>query len=383
MEAGRPRTAYNPRLNHIKIMLLSVLATPILLAAALPQEEIILNNGKVLEVERITGETFSEVTYKSKSGGSGRKPAEQVREIRHNLGPTVLNEYATAIDLMNAEDYVAALQVFNDVLSDERLLNSKRYAWVKGDSLYRQIKCMFSLADFAGAAAGADKLLAEVPNSFYYASASLVKAEALELAGNTADATSAFNKLSYDVVEKNLPQRWGKQAELGLILLDKANRGGTLRRKLEGLIATVDGKYPTVANRAKVEIGNTFIDEENFDKARKYFGAIVDGGEADAATEAAAFLGLGLCDYRAGLLMSNQDKAVLAYFSANLNFLRVVVMYKDNVALVPKSMYHSAMCFNRSGGDNRAKAVRMAGRMLKRYPNSQWTKKVKQDLNLR
>ncbi len=364
-------------------MLLSVLVPPLLFAVAMPQEELILNNGKVIEVERITSETFAEVTYKSKSGGTGRKAAEQVREIKHNLGSNMLNDYANGIDLMNAEDYVSAIQVFNEVLKDARLIDGKRYKWVKGDVLFRQAKCMYSLADFAGVSATVDRLLAEAPDSFYFAPALMAKADSLALAGDSNGAAAAFKQLASEVTAKRLPARWAKQAELGLILVDKANRGATLRRKLEGLVATVDGQYQTVANRAKVEIGNTYIDEENFSKARSFFGDIVEGGEADAATEAAAFLGLGLCDYRAGLMMEDQERATSKYFAANLNFLRVVVMYKDNVALVPKSMYFSSMCFNRSGGDNRAKAVRMAGRLLKRYPNSQWVKKAKQDLNLR
>jgi len=365
-------------------MFASLLTAPLLAAAALPQEEIVLVDGRVLEVQRITAETFSSVEYKTTGGSSGQKPADQVRELRHNIGARMLDEYAGALDYIAAEDYVAGIQVLNDVLADERLMSNSRYTWVKGDALFRQIRCMFSLADFEGVSLTVDRLLVEVPNTFYYAPALLAKADALRLGGDANAAAKAYEQLVSDVNTKSLPARWGKEAELAALLLDTSVTGETLRRNLNGIIAQVDGKFPTVASRAKVAIGDSYIAEENFTKARTYFTDIIDGGAADPGTEASAFFGMGLCDYRKGLLEEDQEAAVVAYFEANLNFLRVVAMYKDNVEMVPKSMFYSAMCFSRSGGgDNRGKALLIAGRLLKRFPNSQWTERAKTELQVR
>ncbi|MDP6942271.1 MAG: tetratricopeptide repeat protein [Planctomycetota bacterium] len=364
-------------------MLISLFAPALLCAAALPQEEIILMDGRILDVQRITGETYSEVTYKTATG-TGRKDAEQVRELKHAYGSRLLNTYADGRDLMVDEQYVVAIQAFNEVLEDKRLMTNKRYAWVKGDTLFRQVRCMFTLGDFEGVVKFVDRLLSEVPDTFYYAPALMFKAEALELKGDESGARAAFEQMSADVVAKGLPARWEKESELGLLLLDKTKSGAGLRRTLEDLVALTEKSFPTVASRATAAIGLSFIEEEKYGKAEEFFESITANDGADDRTEASAFFGLGLCNYRRGLEMEDQDSAADTYFEANLNFLRVVTMYRDNVSLVPKSMYYSSLCFNRSGGSaNRRKAISIAGRLLKRYPNSQWTAKVKRDLNLR
>ena len=340
-------------------------------------------DGRILSVERITSETYNEVTYKTATG-SGRKDADQVRELKHAYGSRLLSAYSDGRDLMVDEQYVVAIKAFNEVLDDKRVMSNKRYAWVKGDTLFRQIRCMFTLGDFEGVVKFVDRLLVEVPDTFYYAGALMYKAEALELKGDEAGARDTFKQMSADVAAKGLPARWEKESELGLLLLDKAKSGAGLRNTLEDLVALTEESFPTVASRATAAIGLSFIEEEDYSRAQEFFESIVNSDGADDRTEASAFFGLGLCSYRQGLDMTDQDSAGETYFEANLNFLRVVTMYRDNVSLVPKSMYYSSLCFNRSGGSaNRRKAISIAGRLLKRYPTSQWTAKVKRDLNLR
>ncbi len=354
-----------------------------LLATPAAQEEIVLVDGRILSVDRISSETFTEVVYRTKSKAEGRKPADQVRELRHNLGNDMLDDYAAAIQLMKIEDYVGAIQFFEGLLSDDRLLRQKRFSWVLGDSLWRQVVCRYSLSDFASVPGAVDRLLEKVPDTFYYAPALMAKAEALELSGNSSAAVIAFQQLQADVTGKGLPARWAKEAELSMLLLDKGTRGATLRRKLDGLFALTSSSYPSVASRCKVAKGDSFLAEEAWNQAAASYKSILSGSGADDQTEAGAFFGLGVCIYRQGLEMDDQDAANASYFEANLSFLRVATVYRDQVRFVPRALYYSALCFNRSGGANRAKALVVAGRLQKRFPESSWTKKVKEDLGVR
>ena len=367
-------------------MLLSALTVSFLcFAPAVPQDEIYLVNGKVMQVERVTSETYKEVLYKLRGASEGRKPADQVREVVHNLGSAVLDDYAQGLELMDAADFTGAIQIFNDVLSDDRLLEKARWKWVRQHAFFRQLRCAASLGDHAGVQEIADMLLEAVPDTFFYAPALMMKAEALAMDGNAEGARQVYRELDDAVVTKGLPQRWAREAELGLVLLDDSLKGKALRTKLEQLVNKNAGEYPTVASRARVEIGNSMIAEGDYTSAEVFFQKIVDEGGADDRTEAAAYSGLGDCAYQKALLAEDKDPeaARQLFQDAAIHHLRVVTMHKDVVALVPRSIYYSGEVFKRTEGLSSPRARQMLTRADRNYPRSPWTDRLYKTLNIR
>ncbi|NQU49255.1 MAG: hypothetical protein HQ519_11455 [Planctomycetes bacterium] len=365
-------------------MLSAITATIMLALAAAPQNELELTSGKVLKVKRIKSETYKEVVYQTMGGGDSKKDAGDVIEIRHDLTPKPLDDFAAAMAKMDEGSFAEAVPLFRAVLNDEGLLGRSSYAWVKQHSLFNQAKCMFALADMKGVAATVDKLLADTPDTFFYAPALMLKAQALVLAENPSQAKKVFETLATDVSAKDLPERWARESELGLVLLDSSLKGKAKERALAGLAEKNGTKFPTVASRANVEVGNVMVEGKEYDKAQRFFEKIVRSGQADSSTLAAAYSGLGDCHYYRALSMESDRGAAKEEFKfAAVNHLRVITMYKDAVGLVPRCLYFSAQSMVQMGAeDSSTNARQLASRLKRYYPQSPWWDRLATEWNL-
>ncbi|RMH05264.1 MAG: hypothetical protein D6702_01005 [Planctomycetota bacterium] len=362
------------------MLISAALTTALFLAPALPQNEIVLVDGKVIPVKSIQTETYSEVTYKTLNGGDGRKDASLVREVRHDTGSAVLEDYVTGLELMDKGDFRNAIQYFQLVLQD-RGASHGRNAWTVQHSWYRIMLCAFADANYSGVVEAADALLQAVPDTFFYGPALMMKAQALALRGDRAGAESAYRDLAAAVDQKGLPERWAREAELGLVLLDSSLRGNAKRTKLDQIQARNEREYPTVASRANVEIGMSYLEEEDLERAEGFFQRILDQGRADDMTEAYAWFGLGQVAYKRGLASDDQEAAHELFFQAGLDFLRVALMYPQVVQLVPESLCQAAICFHRMGDrESKTKALRIKNKLLERFRGSPQAKRCEEEL---
>ncbi len=367
-------------------MLAAITAT-LLLAAAAPQDaELELTNGKILKVRSIKSESYQEVVYTTSSGGESRKDASEVLEVRHDLSAKMLDEYAAAVEAMDGGEFAKASAILDTVLGDDRLLDRTRYAWVKQHALFRKARCQFAMADATGVSATVDALLGEVPDTFFYAPALMLKAQILAISGKDNDAKAVFNQLNGDVSSKGLPERWAREAELGLALLDKSGDAKARERKLAGLAEKNANKFPTVASRANVEVGNVMVETGDYEKAQLFFERIVQGGQADATTMALAYSGLGDCFYYRALAMEDapKEERKAQFERAALHHLRVITMYKDAIQLVPRSHYFAAQALRQMNSTETAtQGNQLAARLRRLYPQSAWWDRLKREWNLR
>lgn len=359
----------------------AALSTTLLLALAAPQsgDQIVFLDGTVLQVERVLTENYTEVTYR-KSSQEGRKPSEQVQEVRHSLTPRILADFKDALEAMEDADYTKALGLFNVVLADKEIQEEARYAWTRQHALRNMMLCYAATGNVTQVAATADRLLQEVPDTFFYGRALLDKAQALQDKGDAAGATAAYQQLLSDVGAKGLPEIWSREAELGLAIGAKGGAAADKQRKLEGLAEKNKDQYPSVANRARVEVGNAMAESEQFKDAKARFQAIVDGGVADRVTMASAYSGLGDCAYNLGLREQDTKRAAVLYEEAALHFLRTAATYPEVFRLVPRALCHAGMSMVRLGV--REDAIAIANKLKRNYPNSEWKAKLFQDMNL-
>lgn len=359
--------------------MLSLLATSLLAFLPQAQNEIVLTDGTVLPVDKILTETYTTVTFK-RGSSEGRRPSEEVLEVRHELSNSKLDDYAYAVETMESHNYAAAVGAFREVLADESLHGRSTFAWVKQHALWREIRCMNSLADFSGVSETVDKLLTEVPDSFFYAPALLVKAQAKLDSGDRAGAKKVFERLQADVDSKGLPERWRREAELGLLLLDTSMDSNAKQMALQGLAEKNLSNYPTVASRANVEVGNAMVAAGDYKNARSFFEGILDEGKGGDGILAAALSGLGDCAYREALALDSPSEQAPFLEEAILNFLTVASVYREEVRLVPRAMYYAGDALKRIGDVGSAKNV--ASRIRALYPDSTWKNKLFQELNL-
>lgn len=360
--------------------MLSLLATSLLALLPQTQNEIVLTDGKVLPVDKIVSETFTSVTFK-RGSSEGRKASEDVLEVHHELGNSRLDDYAYAIEAMNSHNYAAAVGAFRDVLADESLHSRKTYHWVKQHALWREIRCLNSLADFGGVSERVDVLLSEVPDSFFYAPALLMKAQAKSDSGDPKAAIAVYKKLEADVDAKGLPERWRREVELGLLLLDTSKSGAAKQMALQGLAEKNLSDYPTVASRAQVEVGNAMVATGDYKNARAFFQKILDDGNGGEAILASALSGLGDCAYLTALAIDSPKEQAPYLEEAILNFLTVASVYREEVRLVPRAMYYAGDALKRIGDLGSARNV--ASRIRQLYPDSSWKKRLFVELGLK
>jgi len=359
----------------------AALSTTLLLALAAPQsgDQIVFLDGNVLQVERVLTENYTEITYR-KNSQEGKKPSDTVQEVRHSLTPRDLAEFRDAIAAMEDADYPLAIAAFNAVLADAELLGEARYAWVRQHALRNVMKCYAATGNMTQVAATADRLLKEVPDTFFYGHALLDKAQALQDKGDAAGAAAAYEQLLSDVSAKGLPEIWSREAELGLAIGAKGGAPADKQRKLEGLAEKNKDQYPSVANRARVEVGNAMVESEQFADAKARFQGIVNGGVADRETMASAYSGLGDCAYNLGLREQDLKKAPALFEEAALHFLRTAATYPEVYRLVPRALCHAGMSMRRM--NNREDAIAIANKLKRNYPNSEWKAKLFTDMGL-
>ena len=148
--------------------------------------------------------------------------------------------------------------------------------------------------------------------------------------------------------------------------------------------------YPTVRNRARVAEGESHLNEvaqerdrdirmRSVAKARELFEKILEDYKADAETLAGVFTGLGDCLYLEALA-KGKDPALLK--QSLMNFLRVVVLYKDQTRYLPKAEFFAGRCLELLGAatgdaDFKARAERLYRTVIREFPGSQWASEAK------
>jgi tetratricopeptide (TPR) repeat protein len=358
----------------------NILVTTILAVCAQSTDQLVLTDGTVIDVDKITAETYSEVSYKIGSS-TGRKDAADVAEVFHKLGNSKLEAYASGVDSMNAGDFEEAVYSFRDVLADDKLLERTTYAWANQHARFREMRCLYSLAQFKVVAEKADALIAAVPDTFFYAPALLMKAKALSNMGDKAGATAVYKQLDSDVVSKSLSRRWENEAELGLVLLDSKLSAEGKQRELQGLAEKNADSYPTVAARARVEVGHAMVEAQEYEKAYNFFTAILEDETSTEAVLASAISGMGDSSYRQALAMDSLEGQKPLLENAILDFLTVASVYREHVEFVPRAMFFAGDALKRIGDSASAKKV--ASRLDKLFPGSSWKSRLFSELNLK
>lgn len=364
------------------MLLTASAALALALATPQSQDRVLLRNGQVLLVDRVQSETYSEVTYR-KGGADGRKPANEVLAVEHGTGTRALGDFADAVELMKEGDFKRAYDRFEIVLRDKDLAGEQRYAWTKQHSLWNMLLCAASLGDLNTIVSVSDRLFTEVPDTFFYAPAMLKKAEALQDKGDAKGAEATFKQLQSDVGAKGLHEAWAREAELGLALLDRNLAPADKQRKLEGIAEKnkSDAAFADVANRARVEVGNVMVTAAQYKDAQARFESIINSGTTDASILAAAYSGLGDCSFNLAVqAQADAKKANPLFEDAALNFLRVAATFPEAYRLVPRAMCFAGIAMNNMG--ERADSFQMARKLKQNYPNSQWKKKLFDELQL-
>ncbi|MFT5198935.1 MAG: tetratricopeptide (TPR) repeat protein [Planctomycetota bacterium] len=359
------------------LTLLSLLPLSLLLASPSLADRIFKTDGSTLDDVTIVSEGLDEVEYKPASGRNKKTiGSHEVLSIVFERMPTQLDSAEAA---MGDELYLDAVNDLEEFLSRFASKPPRTYPWAVPYALYRLVEVYQVAGEYPSVVTAADRVLTEAPDSRYAIMAHLTKIEALNLMGEEADLKSAVATFSAFVTAKSLPARWRLEAELRGVLFDRTLKGSKRRDKLNEVVSAAGKDSPIVKNRAMVAIGESFLTERKVNDAQRTFTQVLADPKADDFTLAGAHTGLGDCLYQKSEKKNSEgEDAAEDFKKAALEYMRVVVVYGDQLQYVPKAMFFAGRCFQEMGDDEgERRAQQLYSKLARTYPNSKAAKEAK------
>lgn len=350
---------------------LCALALAVLPASA---DTIYLLDGSSLDDVTVREETFSEVAYKD---GSKKKTVktDDVLRIEYSAKSQLVDRADTAAAEGQVFDAIADLETFVDgqIASGRK----PRHPWEPAYAMYRLVELNSMVGDAEHLVEAADKLIQHAPESRYVPLAFLSKAETQFLTGDAAGANKTLKSFLEVIQGKRLSQRWSIEHKLASALYDTELKGKGLRDKLKGIASEAGSAFPQVKNAAEVALGEALLADQKFGDAEPIFKRITDNPKASPATLAAAFTGLGDCLFKRATKASGEERDKLLR-DAKLAYMRVVVVYKDQVRYVPKAMFWAGRVFDESGEEaDKDAAQKLYSKVAREYQGSKWADEAK------
>ena len=333
-------------------------------------------DGSTIDDVTILKETLSEVEYKSPSGRATKTvPTFNVLRTTFEKLPDKLDSAQAAI---LEERYLDAINDINEFLARFSEKPPRTAPWSVPYAYNRLVEINESMGDYGQVVAAANMVLEKAPGSRYAPLAHLSKIEALNLLGDAGlkDAVGAFNTF---VETNSLQSRWRLEAELRGVLFDAKLQGKARRDRLQQVVTAAGKESPVVANRATVAIGESHLAERQLKEAQTAFEKVVTDPKADNLTLAAAHTGLGDCLFQlaSNAVTAGEDASVLQR-RAYLNYLRVVVLYPDQVQYVPRAMFYAGRIFQEIGDEeSNRRAKILYFKLIKNFPGSKFAKEAR------
>lgn len=345
---------------------MAALATCALTGSA---DTIFLLNGKVIEDVSVRSETFHEIEFKDGSKKRTIK-TDDVLRITFDAKSKLVDRADVAIDEGQLFDALSDLETFVDGLIASG--KKPRYSWEPAYAMRRLIELNAMIGDAPGLIAAADKLIANAPESRFSPQAFLLKAETQHLTGEGAAANATLKSFLNLIQGQRLSRRWTLEHKLASALYDKDLSGKNLRQILKSIASEAGGGYPQVNNAAQVALGESLLEGSKFSEAEPVFKRITDNPKASTATLAAAYTGLGDCLFKRATQSTGDDRDKLMRL-AKLAYMRVVVVYKDQVRYVPKAMFWAGRVYDESNDeDDKEKAQKLYTKVAREYAGSKW-----------
>ena len=348
----------------MKVFSLTALATACLALSA-AADEIIVLRGKNLTDVSVREETFKEITYRR--AGVRVNQTIDVADVKEVIYSRESEHYANAMHELSMGNFKGAALAFQAAAANP----PSTMSWIKQYGLFNAAESLRLARDYDAAVKAYDKLLADVPNTRFYGDALLQKAMCFEAARDAAKSTAALDALAAAAADPGIGERWRLMAEYHK--LRQAGAQTTLQQFDDLQKRAERAGANTVANLARLGVGNSLIDAGQLEDARAYFQDIVDARQASPAqVVAGAYLGLG------NTYVRKDDPTADDYHQALWCFARVVFHYGDELhqsEMLAEGLYWVGRCFEERTHDkdlNASRARQMFTRVINEFPSTRW-----------
>ena len=181
------------------------------------------------------------------------------------------------------------------------------------------------------------------------------------------------------VESKGLSRRWQLELDLARLVYSADLKGEKLRGRLEEVATQASADFPTVRNRADVAVAESFLAEKKLDEAAEIFERITRDPQADDRTLAAAYTGHGDCLFTKGVAMASAGENPDAVFmEAILSYMRVVVVYKQELRYVPKAMFYAGRVYQQfEDEESQDRAQKLYVGVLRNFRETKWANEAR------
>jgi len=342
-------------------------------APAARADTIYLTDGSLISDCTVTDETLATVGYRLDKDKS-EVPSEKVLRVEFERKPELVREADAEVGEKNYSDAIA---IFEDFLKGFAEKPSRKHPWAPAYAMYRVLEVNGIMGKADAMVAAADRVIASAPDSRYLPLAYLKKAEALAAQDKGGSALGVLKEFEGVIDGKGLAERWKHECRLDAVLHDAKLTGEGRIKALEKVSEDTAGTYPVVHNRAEVAIAETYLETKKIADAQKIFEAISADPQADDRTLAAAYTGLGECQFNQGA--GSKDQKLLG--EALKNFMRVAVVHKDELRYAPKAMYYAGRVYDLvEDEEGKARAQKLYARAYMGYRGSPWADEAKKYL---
>lgn len=334
------------------------------IAASALADDIYLTDGRTLSEVTVQTETMAEVTYK-KDRKEGSVAADQVLSINYSEKPQLVDQADAA---MAGDQFVDAEVFLFNFLEGVKERPPRKHPWSRAYAYYRLVGVYEVMGEVGDLTTTADEMAQLEPDSRYLPIVLTKKAQLLADSGDLAKARASLGDLEKLIAAKRLGNRWALALELGRVLYG-VETGAAQRSKLKDISGRAGAAYPIVRNRAEVSVGASLLTEGKLGDAEKIFKDVVADPKADDRTLAAAYAGLGMCLFRRGETTGDMD----LLRAARKAFMRVVVLYKNEINYLPESLFFAGRCYQLIGGEEAEDAAtKLYNHVIRNFPESRW-----------
>ena len=357
------------------------LAFSLAFASVVSADTITLVDGKTLENVTVVNETMKEVSFKQ-DGKSKTVPSDSVVSVEYVKKPKLVDQADLSAREGDVNGAMDTLETYVGGLIEGK--GKEPMLWAPAYAMERLIQMAASLNDTDTVVLAADRLIKNAPESRYLPGAYLAKATALADDKKSAEALATIADLRKLVAGQALGQRWKLEADLAEVLADSSLAGAKRRARVIEISGLAGKDYPMVANRARVAEGESYTEGESkdFAKAKGVFQQIVADPKADKQTLAGAYTGLGDCILAQSIELQKANKDANASFqSAAEMYMRVVVLYPEEVRYRAKSMFLAGRAFEFQGDDlSKTRARQLYRSVIREFKASTWAGDAKKQL---
>ncbi len=353
------------------------------LASAARADTITLADGKTFDNVTILTETLKEVSFKQ-DGKNKTVPSETVASIQYKKKPKLVDQADSSANEGDINGALTVLEIYVGGLIDGS--GKESMAWAPAYAMQRLVELNGSIGDAEGVIEAANRLIANAKDSRYLPGAYLSKASALYDGKQVPEALAAIAELRKLIETQNLSQRWKLEVDLAEALADSSLSASKRRARVIEIAGLAGKDFPTVASRARVAEGESYIEGENkdFAKAIAIFRALTADPTADAPTLAGAYTGLGDCLFSAAIDLQKANQNSTAAFTETVDtYMRVVVLYPEQVRYRAKSMYLAARAFEFLGDEtSKTRARGLYRSVIREYKESTWAGEARKQMGI-